>query len=163
MISRRNVIIAKTLNKLARPELTTNIGIEVLDLLQQALINEFQQWDLYYAYKGQLTGLSRDPLMAHFETHAGEEANHIEVLQRYIVGMGAIPTTERKRIPLIKDNSVEAIIELQLEFEVEAVEIYKKILKELNEDSAPLRIEIENILAVETEHMQDLQMFLRKY
>ncbi len=163
MMSRRNVIIAKTLNKLARPELTSNIGIEVLDLLQQALTNEFQQWDLYYAYKGQLTGLSRDPLMSHFETHAGEEAKHIEVLQRYIVGMGAIPTTERKRIPLIKDNSVEAIIELQLEFEVEAVEIYKKILKELNEDSAPLRIEIENILAVETEHMQDLQMFLRKY
>ena len=33
---------------------------EVVDLLQKALRGEYQQWDLYYAYKDELSGLSRD-------------------------------------------------------------------------------------------------------
>lgn len=158
---KKSTLIKKAMIKLSNP-LTYPIGKEVLDLLQQALKAEFMQWDLYYAYKSQLKGLSRDPIEAHFADHAQDEAKHIEVLQRFIVGMGEIPTTERRPIPLLKNNSIREIINLQLTYEIEAVELYKNILKLLTDDSYPLRVEIENILAQETEHMHDLQLLLRE-
>jgi bacterioferritin len=154
-------LIKKTIQKIAKNQLTTNIGVEVLPLLQEALKAEFQQWDLYYAYKSQLKGISRDPIEEHFADHAEEEAEHIEILQRYIVGMGATPTTDRRPIPNLEYKDIRSIIDLQLKFEIEAVEMYKLILDKLDKNSEPLRIEIENILAQETEHMQDLQLLLR--
>lgn len=157
----RNILISKTISKLAKNNFISEDGKEVLDLLQQALIAEFQQWDLYYAYKNRLKGLSRDPLMDHFRDHAQDEADHIDIIQRYIISMGATPTTDRKKIPQLNDESVEDIIQLQLKFEIEAVELYKNILSKIKEEQSPLRVEIENILAVEAEHMHDLQMLLR--
>lgn len=160
--NKKSYLIEKTLKKISKNEmLTMDIGREVLPLLQEAIKAEFQQWDLYYAYKSQLKGLSRDPIEQHFADHAGEESEHIEILQRYIVGMGEIPTTERRLIPSLKDNNFREIINLQLKFEIEAVGMYQEILSKLKPNSEPLRIEIENILAQETEHMHDLQLLLR--
>lgn len=159
---KKSSIIEKTIKKISNNiSLTTDIGKEVLPLLQEALKAEFQQWDLYYAYKSQLKGLSRDPIEDHFADHAEEEAAHIEILQRYIVGMGETPTTERRLIPTLKDNNIREIISLQLKFEIEAVSMYQEILNRLGKNSEPLKIEIENILAQETEHMHDLQLLLR--
>jgi len=50
---------------------------------------------------------------------------------------------------------------MQLKFELEAVDLYKKILGQL-EDTSPLKLEIENILIKEQEHAHDLQLLLRK-
>jgi bacterioferritin len=159
--NKKSELVKKTIAKIAKNQLTTNIGLEVLPLLQEALKAEFQQWDLYYAYKSQLKGLYREPIEEHFAEHAEEEAQHIETLQRFIVGMGAVPTTERRSIPSLDKINVRDIINLQLKFEIEAVEMYKTILSKLDKNSEPLKIEIEDILAQETEHMHDLQLLLR--
>ena len=142
-------------------KLTQTDDKPLLPLLQEALKAEFQQWDLYYAYKPMLKGLPRDPIADHFEEHAGDEAEHIDVLQRYIVGMGEVPTVDRRSIPILEEPTIEAIIAMQLKFELEAVDLYKKILGQL-EDTSPLKLEIENILMKEMEHSQDLQLLLRK-
>jgi len=162
--------IAKTLKKIKiaqeaisdlKVKLTQTDDKPLLPLLQEALKAEFQQWDLYYAYKSMLKGLPRDPIADHFEEHAGDEAEHIDVLQRYIVGMGEVPTVERRPIPTLEEPTIEAIIAMQLKFELEAVDLYKKILGQL-EDTSPLKLEIENILIKEQEHAHDLQLLLRK-
>lgn len=144
-----------------RVKLTESDDKPLLPLLQEALKAEFQQWDLYHAYKSVLKGLPRDPIAEHFEEHAGDEAEHISVLQRYIVGMGASPTVERRPIPALEDPTIEAIVAMQLKFELEAVNLYKDILVELD-DTSPLKLEIENILIKEQEHAHDLQLLLRK-
>jgi bacterioferritin (cytochrome b1) len=133
---------------------------EITELLQEALKAEFQQWDLYYAYKDELRGLSRDPIVDHFKEHADDEAEHISILQRYLVSMGVQPTKQRDTIPEIDALRPEAIIQLQLQFEVRAVETYRKLLS-LLEETDPLKIEIENILAKEMEHAQDLELYLQ--
>ena len=133
---------------------------QVIELLQRALTDEFQQWDLYYAYKSQLRGMARDSVSDHFADHAEEEASHIEILQRYIVGYNIQPTTERKEIPSLGAHpSMEEIVKLQLHFEKHAVETYRELLTHL-EETDPLRIEIENILAQEQEHAHDLELLL---
>lgn len=133
---------------------------EITELLQKALKAEFQQWDLYYAYKDELRGLSRDPIVEHFQEHADDEANHISILQRYLVSMGIQPTKERNAIPEIDALSPEAIIELQLQFEIDAIKTYRDLLS-LLEETDPLKIEIENILIKEQEHAHDLELYLQ--
>jgi len=153
--TRQNIRIAQSLmGGVERSE-------DLINLLQEALRAEFQQWDLYYAYKTELIGLSREPIEEHFADHAEEEAEHIDILQRYLVTMGIQPTKSRESIPTLQNPSMEEIISLQLKFELLAIETYKKILQ-LVEEVDPLKIEIENILAVETEHAQDLQLLLGK-
>lgn len=132
---------------------------ELISLLQEALRAEFQQWDLYHAYKDELKGLARDSIVDHFTEHASDEAEHISTLQRYLVSMGIQPTKEREVIPEIDALDPKAIIKLQLEFERKAVSTYRQILKAV-EDTDPLRIEIEDILAKEQEHAHELELYL---
>ena len=137
---------------------------EVIALLQDALQDEFLQWDLYYAYKDQLTGGGRDPIMEHFEEHADDEAGHIELLQRYLINCyNTQPEKKRKEVPVLVNPTTEAIIRLQLEHEMAAVEKYKHILKELEnkEECKSLIIDVENILTDEQEHVHDLQMYIK--
>jgi bacterioferritin (cytochrome b1) len=132
----------------------------ILPLLQEALMAEFQQWDLYYAYKASLKGLARQSLAEEFKDHADAEASHIDIVQRYIVGYGAIPTTQRKEIPALeKGFTAEDLINVQLKFELEAVQLYSQIIKLLPEGS-PLKVDLETILSDEQEHAHDLELLL---
>jgi len=131
--------------------------------LQKALVAEFQQWDVYHNYKTQLQGLSRDPIAQHFEEHAKEEAEHIDILQRHLVGMGVVPTTERLPIPQVTCPSIQAIVAMQLEIELAAVDVYEQILTLMADSPTALRVDIETILSQEQEHSHDLQFLLRGY
>lgn len=140
---------------------STKRSSETIELLQRALKGEYQQWDLYYSYKDELKGLTRDSLVDHFEEHADDEALHIDTIQRYLVSMNIQPTKQREEIPQIDVMNPEEIIKLQLKHEVEAIEIYQELLESI-EEKDPLRIEIENILIKEEEHKQDLERYLNQ-
>lgn len=134
---------------------------EIIPFLQEALRGEYQQWDLYYSYKDKIKSLARDSIAKHFEEHAEDEADHIELLQRHIMALGADPTLDRHPIPKLDTFDASAIIELQIKFEQKAVIFYQKILDLLGEDYTALRIDIENTLAKEQEHYHDLQFLLQ--
>jgi bacterioferritin (cytochrome b1) len=130
-------------------------------LLQMALVGEYQQWDLYVAYASRLKGLSRSPIADEFKSHAGEELGHIELLQRYLVSMGVNPTLQRKPSPeLPQQATIKDIVQLQLKFEQDAVNLYKKILNVLPENE-PLKLDIESVLIKEQEHVHDLELMLK--
>lgn len=131
----------------------------LVSLLQMALKGEYQQWDMYSHYKDVLRGSDRTAISEEFVLHAQEELAHIDTLQRYLVGFGVVPTIERDMIPLSSSYKKDDILRLQIEFEKKAVKTYQQILLVLKETS-PLRIELENILAKEKEHVQDLELLL---
>lgn len=132
----------------------------ILALLQFALLGEYQQWDLYTSYASRLKGLSRSEIADEFKDHAEEEQGHIEILQRYLVSLGNQPTLQRKKLPEMSDQaSIKDIIRLQLKFEHDAVDLYKKILGIVSENE-PLKIDIENIMIKEQEHVHDLELLL---
>lgn len=122
---------------------------------------EYQQWDLYTAYSDRLKGLKRDVLVHEFKEHANDELEHIEILQRFLVGMGINPTLERKPIPELTDTSLTAILSLQLKYERDAVDLYKKILSMLK-DTDTLKLEVENILMKEQEHVHEFELLLNE-
>jgi bacterioferritin len=129
-------------------------------LLQLALVGEYQQWDLYTAYASRLKGAEREPIADHFKEHAGDELGHIELLQRYLVSLGENPTLQRKPLPeMAEDATIEEIVKLQLQYEQDAVNLYKKILNFLP-DNEPLKLDIESIITKEQEHVHDLELLL---
>lgn len=130
----------------------------VEDMLQQALQAELQQWGMYVAYQAVVRGPGRDGLSEHFLEHAEDEQSHAETLQRHLVGRGIDPTRELLEIP--DAEGWEDIIQLQAQFEQKAIDTYQSILDALEDDDSALRIDIENILVKEQEHLHDLQLYL---
>lgn len=131
------------------------------DVLQAALKGEYQQWDMYTVYKSMLTGPMRDGIAEHFDEHADDELEHIETLQRHLIGRGVKPTLERLEIPeadSLRGLTWSAIVTLQVQYEQDAVTMYTNILKVLDDEA--LRVDIENILSKEQEHLQDLKVIL---
>ena len=131
-------------------------------LLQMALVGEYQQWDLYTAYASRLKGTEREPVADHFKEHASDELGHIELLQRYLVALGQNPTLQRKPLPEMSDDAtIEEIVRLQLQYEQDAVGLYKKILNFLP-DNEPLKLDIEQVITKEQEHVHDLELLLKE-
>ena len=153
--------ITKKVFKALNPEMHYNQDIVLINALQEALKGEFQQWDLYYTYMPQIKGPAREDVIEEFEEHAEEEAKHILTVERFLVEMGAQPTTDRKPIERVEPTLMN-ILNLQLKFEQEAVDTYTRILPLLegNPKYSALRIEIENILINEKEHVQDIKLFM---
>lgn len=131
-------------------------------LLQIALVGEYQQWDLYTSYASRLKGHSRQSIADEFKAHADEETAHIELIQRYLVSMGAVPTLNRKPLPELTNNAtIKDIVLLQLQFENDAVSLYQKILAVLPDNEA-LKLDIEGVLVKEQEHVHDLELLLKQ-
>lgn len=136
----------------------------LIDSLQDALQNEFRQVNLYETYKGLLIGLNAEKVIKHFDEHIEEEKVHIEGLQKYISAAGFVPVVNLKDIPQLKDPTLEKIIALQVLFEKKAVENYKSMIAELEEKLdgriSGLKITLEEYLAKEIEHEQDMILLL---
>lgn len=132
----------------------------IIDLLQEALMGEYQQWDMYNTYASRLMGQSYISIKEEFLAHAKEETDHIETVQRWLVGMGAVPTREREVIPEAEGDDVNSFIRLQMDYEQKAVDTYTNILDSYLLTDEALRIDIENILSKEQEHYHDLELFV---
>jgi len=138
---------------------------QVISTLQSLLMDEYQQRDLYESYDYLFFGLASSPIQEHLREHAEQEMDHARVLQRYLVAYGAIPTLERKPIPVVEPLSFEGILQKDLELEHAAVENYTQMIKMLEGDDAytALRVDLENIIIQEQEHVHDLSQWLREY
>jgi len=142
--------------------------VTVVDLLYQLLLDEYLQRDVYETYSYYLFGLASPALQEHLKEHRDEEDKHIEVLQRYLMGFGAPPLLERSQIPEI-DPPIREILKYNLQLEIDAVEGYAKAIEVLdnlgeNGDRAritALRVDLENILVQEQEHLHDLTQWLK--
>ena len=153
VVNREEVTEEEAVNDEAHP---------IVGLLQAALMGEYQQWDLYTSYASRLKGESRNGVAEEFKHHAEEELEHIELIQRYITSMGEVPTTHRKHVPeMPEDATVQHIVEMQIAFEKDAVELYQKIIKLLDaEEHAALKVDLETIMSKEMEHAQELELML---
>lgn len=137
---------------------------EITKMLNDALLTEYQQRDVYETYSYYLFGYSSPSIQQHLKDHMGEEMKHIETLQRYLAFYRAKPLVERLSIPQITPTSFRGILEFDLQLEIEAVDRYSElieILEDAGRDYSSLRVEIENILIQEQEHVHDLDQWLR--
>lgn len=137
---------------------------QIIDLLNELLIDEYRQRDFYETYSYYLFGLPSPGIQDHLKKHIAAENSHIEVLQRFLSGLGAEPLIMRKALPKIKNISLQKILEIDLELELQAVKNYSNaisILESAGPAFASLRVALENILNDEQEHVHDITRWLR--
>ena len=136
----------------------------IIGVLNNLLLDEYLQRDVYETYSYYLFGLCSPALQQHLKEHRAEEDKHIEILQRYLMGLEADPLLKRHPIPKILPP-ITNILEKDLDLERKAVIHYASAIRLLADTAEPelisLRVSLENILVEEQEHVHDLVQWLR--
>jgi bacterioferritin len=95
-----------------------------------------------------------------FNQEIPDELGHASYLTDVIVDLGGEPTTKPQDFP--KPDSLKAMIELDLEMELQDVENYSQRAQQAEElGMTELKVRLEDIAADEGEHARELRRLLR--
>jgi len=146
----------------------------IVEMLQGLLLDEYLQRDVYEAYQYSLFGVAVPGIQEHLKAHMEEEMGHIIILQRYLMELGGEVLLERHPVPPI-EASMDAILKKDLELEYQAVTHYAQTIGFLDGLECAegdelcdklrftaLRVDLENILVEEQEHVHDLIQWLNQ-
>lgn len=135
----------------------------IVKLLNSLLLAEYQQRDLYETYDYWLLGALGISIQEHLQEHLKQEMEHARVLQRYLVELGGTPLVKRLGISKITKPTIDKILRLDLKYEEAAVAAYSEAIDLLEKsDFDSLRVDLENILVDEQEHVHDIKRWLQQ-
>jgi len=133
---------------------------KVLRLMNEGLEMEYASHIQYVTQAAVSTGPYAEGLMARFEEIASDEAEHAKILRTRIAALGGVPTTKVGPIEVHKE-SLQAV-KLNLKYERETVEFYRKLLNLIPHDEVILYEAIEHILQDSQEHVEELERLAGK-
>ncbi|MEX1183919.1 MAG: ferritin-like domain-containing protein [Gemmatimonadota bacterium] len=137
-----------------------NAQAKLIQGLNEDLANEYTAIISYLLYSRLASGAVRMELTAFFEGEIAEELEHAKFLSHKIVAMGGMPTTEPAPVTLSQDN--REMLQLSLKAEVETIARYTKRIEQAEAaGEIALKVELENLVAEETRHKEDLQRILK--
>jgi bacterioferritin len=130
--------------------------------LNEDLAHEYQAIVSYLLYSRLANGPHRPELAEFFEGEIEDELGHAKLLAHKIVALGGTPTTRPAEVRLSVDN--REMLELALEAEKETIGRYTRRLEEAESaGEVGLRVDLENIVAEETKHKEDLERILFRW
>ncbi len=134
----------------------------LIDGLNEDLAHEYQAIISYLLYSRLVTGPLRPELSSFLESEIEDELEHAKFLSHKIVALGGEPTSRPAAVQLSEDN--REMLELSLRSERETIERYTRRIEQAEEaGELGLRVDLENILAEETKHMEDLERILSQW
>lgn len=142
---------------------------EVLKLLNEALATEIVCVLRYKRHFFMARGLNAEPVAAEFAEHATQEQDHADKLAERIVQLGGAPDLspkgllERSHSEYVEGNTLEEMIKENLIAERIAIDSYRQMIDYIGEQDSTTRRLLEEILAVEEEHADDMSDFLAKH
>jgi bacterioferritin len=134
----------------------------VIKLLNEALATEIVCVLRYKHDYFMAVGIHADPVSAEFNEHAKEEQAHADMLAGRITQLGGNPDLNpeglrsRSHSEYIVRNSLVDMIRENLIAERIAVDSYSQIIKYIGDSDPTTRRMLEEILAKEEEHAEDL-------
>ncbi len=128
---------------------------KILSLLNEGLEMEHASYIQYLTQAAITKGPYAEGLIARFKEIASDEAQHADIIRQRIVSLGGIPTTKVGEIQ-VHPNSLKAI-QINLKYEKETVEFYRKLLNQIPADKPILYEAIEHILQDSEEHVEELE------
>ncbi|QQB36766.1 bacterioferritin [Achromobacter deleyi] len=141
----------------------------VLKLLNEALATEIVCVLRYKRHFFMARGLNAEPVAAEFAEHATQEQDHADKLAERIVQLGGEPNLsptgllERSHSEYIEGATLEEMIKENLIAERIAIDSYRQMIDYIGEQDSTTRRLLEEILAVEEEHADDMSDFLAKH
>jgi bacterioferritin len=137
---------------------------EVISVLNEVLATEIVCWLRYSRHAISAAGLSRKVVSDEFTEHADEERNHAMRAAERISQLGGDPDFDPGTIArrahtsyaTFPDEDLPAMLRENLAAERIVIEIYQEIIRWLGNDDVTTRRLIEEILAEEEEHADDI-------
>ncbi len=167
----------KTLRKNARAHiekgpLTADYQLDrdrVVEVLNEALATELICVLRYKRHYYMAEGINSAPIAAEFLQHAVEEQGHADQIASRIVQLQGEPDfnpetlTTRSHAEYVPGDSLLDMVREDLVAERIAIQSYGEIVRWLGDKDVTTRRMIEQILAVEEEHADDLLTFLQEF
>jgi bacterioferritin len=138
----------------------------VLKLLNEALATEVICTLRYKRHHFMAKGIHAEGVAAEFLEHAGEEQQHADQIAARIVQLGGAPDfspdglASRSHAEYVEGNSLEEMIKEDLIAERIAIDSYREMIAYLADEDPTTRRMLEEILAKEEEHADDLANLL---
>lgn len=139
----------------------------VIAMLNGALATELVCVMRYRAHYFMATGLDAEPVKTEFLQHANEEMAHADRLAERIVQLGGEPDfspqglADRAHAEYVVGKALPEMIREDLVAERIAVETYTEMIRYLSDRDPTTRRLLEDILAQEEEHADELSDLLR--
>lgn len=141
----------------------------VVGLLNDALATELICVLRYKNHHYKATELGASVAAAEFLQHANEEQGHADVLAGRITQLGHTVQmspdfiSNHSHADYVECDSVGEMLKENLVAERIAIEIYREMIKYIGNDDPTTRCLLEDILAVEEEHADDLLALIAEY
>lgn len=139
----------------------------VIETLNEALATELVCVLRYKRHYFMAAGIHAAPVAAEFLAHATEEMEHADLLAKRIIELGGEPNfspdglAARSHAEYVEGDSLKSMITEDLIAERIAIESYREMIAYLgNRDPSTVRM-LEEILASEEEHAEDLSSLLK--
>jgi bacterioferritin len=140
----------------------------VVQVLNEVLATELVCWLRYKRHYYMATGLHAGPVADEFLEHANEEAGHADMVAARITQLRGEPDfnpqglATRSHAEYVEGNTLVDMVKEDLVAERVAIASYQEIVRWLDNDDPTTRGVIEEILAVEEEHADDLISLLEE-
>jgi len=138
----------------------------VLRLLNEALATEIVCVLRYKRHYFMAKGLNAEPAAAEFAEHAAEEQGHADRLAERIVQLGGAPNLSpeglltRSHSEYVEGSTLDEMIRENVVAERIAIDSYRQMIDYIGDKDPTTRRMLEEILAVEEEHADELADFL---
>lgn len=139
---------------------------EVISMLNSALATELVCVLRYKHHYYMATGLRAQPAADEFLEHAIEEQKHADALACRIVQLGGEPDfspqglAERSHSEYVAVHTLTEMINEDLVAERIAIDSYRNMIRYVGDDDPTTRRVLEDILAAEEEHADDLSSLM---
>ena len=138
----------------------------VIKLLNEALATEIVCVLRYRRHYFMAQGIHADPIATEFLQHANEEQGHADQIAGRIVQLGGSPNfspegiLSRSHSEDVEGTTLIDMIREDLVAERVAIDSYTEMIRYVGDNDITTRRMLEEILAVEEEHADDLASFL---
>ena len=140
----------------------------IVKLLNDSLATELVCVLRYKRHHFRATGLSSPKIAEEFMVHANEESGHADRIARRIVQLGGEPDfspntlLQRSHADYDESNDLKTMVRVNLIAERVAVESYRQMIALLADKDPTTRRLLEDILADEEEHADELSDWLEQ-
>jgi bacterioferritin len=140
----------------------------VLRLLNEALATEIVCVLRYKRHQFTAKGLSAQSVADEFAEHAAEEQDHADKIAQRIVELGGDPNfspeglSSRSHSEYVAGETLTEMIQEDLVAERIAIESYSEIIRFLGDNDSTSRRLMEEILAKEEEHAEDMLALIQR-
>jgi bacterioferritin len=133
---------------------------EVMKTLNAIFQAEMEGIIRYLHYSFMIMGHNRIPIQKWFRDNANEASAHAVLIGEKITSLGGHPPLISAQIEESNEHSVHAILEESLKYELEALELYKKLVRVSGKDIALEELAREMVRA-EQEHVEEVMKMLK--